>query len=182
MALGKVSLLVSGLAMVGCGAQKPASAENVTKSEVVESAPAPAYEPPAWPTEKPAFKTLGLTGPDKPWDEMNYEEKEWYMVGKVHPVMREVFQTHNEAKYEGEKFECVPCHDEDPARKYKMPNPKLSAVPEYGSEDWKAMEGARIVQFMAHRVTPAMADLLGKPKFDPATGEGYSCTACHPKQ
>ena len=94
----------------------------------------------------------------------------------------QVFQTFDTAKYEGEKFECTPCHDDDPARKYKMPNPKLSAIPPLGSEDWKAMENARIVKFMAHRVSPVMAQLLGKPSFDPATGQGFSCTGCHPKQ
>lgn len=177
MARGKVVLVVSGLVMVGCGAQKPASAETV--APVANEAPE--YEPPPLPTDG-AIKMLGLTGPDKPWDGMSYEEKEWYMVGKVHPIMRQVFQTFDNAKYEGEKFECTPCHDDDPARKYKMPNPKLSAVPAFGSEDWRAMENARVVKFMVHRVSPVMAQLLGKPSFDPATGQGYSCTGCHPEQ
>jgi len=185
MARAQVFLIVSGLVMVGCGAQKPASAETVAPNAQASSdrtSPASTYEPPPLPTDKPAFKAFGLTGPDKPWDEMSYDEKEWYMVGKVHPVMREIFQTFDEAKYAGEKFECVPCHDDDPKRKYKMPNPKLSAVPGFGSEDWKAMENARIVKFMAHRISPSMAQLLGKPSFDPATGVGFSCTGCHPKQ
>lgn len=186
MAGGKVFLVVSGLVMVGCGAQKPASAETVAPAAKVEpgesAAPAATpYEPPPLPTDG-AIKMLGLTGPDKPWNEMSYDEKEWYMVGKVHPIMRQVFQTFDAAKYEGEKFECTPCHDDDPERKYKMPNPKLSAIPAFGSEDWKAMENARIVKFMAHRVTPVMAQLLGEPTFDPATGKGFGCTDCHPKQ
>jgi hypothetical protein len=92
------------------------------------------------PTATPAIKNLAITGPDKPWDGMSYDEKEWYMVGKVHPVMREVFQSLDHDKYEGMKFECAPCHGDNAAeKKYKMPGDHLSPVPAAGTEDWKAM-------------------------------------------
>ncbi len=32
---------------------------------------------------------------------MSHDEKEWYMIGKVHPVMRQVFQTFDKDRYEG---------------------------------------------------------------------------------
>lgn len=163
------------------GATKPP--ETQTAEKPAEAAqPKSTWEPAPLPDEG-AIKLLGLKGPDdKPWDDMSYDEKEWYMVGKVHPVMRQIFQTFNEKKYEGEKFECTPCHGENPeARKYKMPSDHLAPVPAFGSEEWKSMENARMFKFMTKRVTPAMGTLLGKEGWNHETGSGYSCWGCHPK-
>ena len=172
--------------LIGCGPKATTTPGETTTpaAHSTDSVPAKsAWEPPPLPTDTPAIKHLGITGPDKPWERMSYDEKEWYMVGKVHPVMREVFQTLDHDKYAGEKFECAPCHGENAAaRKYKMPSDHLSPVPAYGSEDWKAMENARIVKFMVQRVTPSMGKLVGAKEFDRATGEGFSCWGCHPKQ
>jgi hypothetical protein len=181
----RLSVCIGGAGFVAaCGGSKPA-AESAEKP-AAEAAPATSsYQPP--PLEPAAPNTpialLGIKGPDdKPWKQMNYSEKEWYMVGKVHPVMRQVFQTFNEKKYEGEKFECTPCHGEHPeARKYKMPSDHLSKVPAFGSADWKAMENSRIFKFMNISVTPSMGKLLGEQPWNPETGEGYSCWGCHPK-
>mgnify|MGYP006943411900 CR=1 FL=1 len=65
----------------------PASTETTTPAS--EPASTSSWEPPPLPTETPAIKNLGISPPDdKPWASMSYDEKEWYMVGKVHPVMR----------------------------------------------------------------------------------------------
>jgi hypothetical protein len=170
-----------GLMMVGCGGAskpEPEAADKPSKA----ATPASNWEPAPLPDEGP-IKLLGLTGPDdKPWDDMNYDEKEWYMIGKVHPVMRQVFQTFNAKKYEGLKFECVPCHGEQPEkRKYKMPSDHLSPVPAFGSAEWKEMENSRVFKFMNQRVTPAMGQVIGKEAWNHETGEGYSCWGCHPK-
>jgi len=174
MGRGLVSILLTAALAVGCGgAQK-----STTSSEEPAK---PTWEPPPLPTDG-AIGQLGLTPPDKPWKTMTYEEQEWYMIGKVHPIMRQVFQTYNETKYAGLGFECVECHGKDAKeRKYKMPATHLSPVPPYDSEDFKAMYNSRIVQFMAKRVTPVMGQLLNAPDFDPKTGEGFSCYGCHPK-
>jgi hypothetical protein len=182
MVRGSVWILGIGF-LVGCGAKATtaASAETTPASE-----PAPAassWQPPPLPTDTPAIKNLGITAPDKPWASMNYDEKEWYMVGKVHPVMREVFQSLDHDKYEGMKFECAPCHGENGAeKKYKMPGDHLSPVPAAGSEDWKAMQNSRIVKFMVQRVTPSMASLIGEKSGEPGSGEAFTCWGCHPKQ
>ena len=168
--------------VMACGGAKKEETSTPKKERSEVSAPKSNWEPAPLPNDGP-IKLLGLTGPDeKPWNSMNYEEKEWYMIGKVHPVMRQIFQTYNHDKYEGEKFECVPCHGENPeAKKYKMPSDHLSKVPAYGSKDWKDMENARIFKFMNQRVTPAMGQLIGEKAWDPETGEGYGCWGCHPK-
>ena len=178
--MNRVSVATLILLSVGCGGAKQAEPETAEKPAKA-AAPKSNWEPAPLPDSGP-IKLLGLTGPDdKPWDDMSYDEKEWYMIGKVHPVMRQVFQTFNEKKYEGEKFECVPCHGENPEkRKYKMPSAHLSAVPAFGSPGWKKMENARVFKFMTQRVTPAMGALLGKEEWNHETGEGYSCWGCHP--
>jgi hypothetical protein len=181
----RVSVATALLALlIGCGGRTeqqtliPAPKKSASSS----AAPASSWEPAPLPKDGP-IGVVGTGGPDdKPWDSMNYSEKEWYMIGKVHPVMRQVFQTFNHDKYEGEKFECVPCHGEKPEeRKYRMPSDHLSPVPAFGSDDWKAMENARVFKFMTKRVTPVMGTLLGKEEWNPETGEGYGCWGCHPK-
>lgn len=171
--LGVVGLL---LVFGGC-AGKPAAPQHAEGEQSAQSD----WEPPPLPSDG-AIGMLGLTGPDKPFDTMTAEEKEWYMIGKVHPVMRQIFQTYDHDKYEGLKFECTPCHAPNPeVTHYKMPNPNLSPVPAEGTEDWKAMENARIVKFMKARVTPAMAQLLGHDPNDASAGDAVTCYACHPK-
>jgi hypothetical protein len=94
---------------VGCGGAQATE----TTPEKAETTPASTWEPPPLPMDEGPLKMLGLKGPDKPWESMSYEEKEWFMIGNVHPVMRQVFQTFDAAKYEGEKFECTPCHSKN---------------------------------------------------------------------
>jgi len=162
---------------VGCG-----GAQSGGSSQTAKESAKPLWEPPPLPTDG-AIGALGITPPDgKPWPEMTYDEKEWYMIGKVHPIMRQVFMTYDAKKYEGLGMECVECHGPDAKeRKYKMPATHLSPVPPYDSEDFKAMYPSRIVQFMAKRVTPVMGQLINAPDFNPETGEGFSCYGCHPK-
>ncbi len=169
---GLVSMVLLAALEVGCGGAQKSTTPVEAK---------PTWEPPALPTDG-AIGQLGITPPDKAWESMTYEEQEWYMIGKVHPIMRQVFQTYDQAKYAGLGFECFECHGKDAKeRKYKMPATHLSPVPPYDSEDFKAMYNSRIVQFMVKRVTPVMGQLLGAPAFKPETGEGFSCYGCHPK-
>lgn len=161
--------------LVGCGG-------STSPTQTAEGAAETLWEPPPLPTDG-AIEALGITPPDgKPWKKMTYDEKEWYMIGKVHPIMRQVFQTFDAKKYEGLGMECLQCHGPDAKeRKYKMPATHLSPVPPFDSEDFKQMYPSRIVQFMAKRVTPVMAKLINAPEFNPQTGEGFSCYGCHPK-
>lgn len=173
------------LAAAGCVLILACGGSGQTKSKTSEGAsesPQSSWEPPPLPTDG-AIGQLGLTPPDKPWEQMTYDEKEWYMIGKVHPIMRQVFQTYDHDKYDGLKFECEPCHGPDAkAKKYKMPSDHLSPVPPFDSQEYADMRGARIVKFMEQRVTPVMSAIMGMEIYDPKTKEGYSCYSCHPQQ
>lgn len=175
------------LLVAACGGTAPASGttaaeevETPIQEEPTEQPTEPEVPPSGMPSQS-AIEMLGTGGPDKPWEDMSYEEREWYMVGKVHPVMREVFANFDPAY--GEDYHCEVCHGPDgKEQKYKMPSAHLSAVPALDSEDYAAMQGSRLVTFMRDEVTVTTASLLGMEPYDPATGEGFSCHDCHPKE
>lgn len=124
---------------------------------------------------------LGLEGPDKPWADMSYQEREWYMIAKVHPISQELFLNYDDTRYA--QFECVPCHGEDgKAKKYKMPSDHLGPLPDPKSEKFADILDSPLGEFMAEQVTPVTARLLGLPTYDAATGQGFGCFACHRKE
>ena len=110
------------------------------------------------------------------WRDMNDEQRGAYMRETVMPEMRAMFQEHDAERFAD--FGCATCHGEN-AREvgFHMPNgvapldpSRLGAI--FASEQPMA-------QFMTQRVWPRMAELLGEPPFDPATGAGFSCFNCH---
>lgn len=122
-----------------------------------------------------AIEALGISGPDEPWADMSHEDREWYMVGKVLPIMKELFAEHDADRW-GEGYDCASCHGEDgPEVEYAMPPASSYKVPEPGSEAWASMEGifGDTVTFMADTVTPTMGTLLGV--------DDYTCFHCHPR-
>ena len=135
-----------------------------------------------WDDEEPlveshhgAIEALGISGPDAPWSEMSHVDREWYMVGKVLPIMKELFAGHDEERW-GQEYGCATCHGDDMAeREYAMPPTASYRVPARGSAAWTAMEGifGETVTFMEETVTPTMGTLLGV--------EDYTCFHCHPR-
>ena len=170
-------LALCAVAALGCGGSGEATASEPAAEEAAGAEMTEPEVPEAAPPKQSAIELLGISAPDKPWADMSYEEREWYMVGKVHPIMREVFTNFNE-RYA--KFECAPCHGEDGMqKKYKMPSDHLSPIPDFDSEDFQAMAQSKMVTFMRDEVTPTTAKLLGLTPYDPSTGEGFSCYDCH---
>ena len=120
-----------------------------------------------------AIAAFGLTPPDEPWAGMSFEDKEFYMIGKVNPVMKEIFERHDLEEYEG--FDCVDCHGEEMEEiKFKMPAPSMYIVPPEGTPGHRGMLATfpETVKFMEETVTPAMGKLLGI--------ENFTCAGCHP--
>lgn len=135
----------------------------------------PATTPPTAGTTAPANAT---GAPAKPWKEMSQSEKKMHMKMSVMPKMTEVFQSFDKAKFAD--VTCVTCHG--PGAKngnFVMPNaalPKLST--EGGFKKHKA-EKPEMTAFMMEKVMPAMIDVMGAKPYDPATHQGFGCTACH---
>jgi cytochrome c553 len=114
--------------------------------------------------------------PSKSWDDMNHDERLALMKNVVSPKMKEVFQKFDAKKFAD--FSCKTCHGK-PENKGKMPNddvPKLDAKNMFEKHKKKTPEE---LEWMMKTVSPQMADLLGLPHFDPATGKGFGCGGCH---
>lgn len=150
-------LVVSlGLFLVACGGSTPGDATTAGsgKQSAIE-----------------AFG--GLTPPDSPWAEMSFADREFYMIGKVNPIMKEIFERYDLEEYEG--FDCVDCHGEEMREiKFKMPAPSMYVVPPEGTPGHRGMmlTFPETVKFMEETVTPAMGKLLGI--------ENFTCAGCHP--
>ena len=175
-------LLVAGCSAAAATVPTPQTAEEAASAEIdngeVDQEEVP--EAHAGAPRASAIEMLGISGPDRPWEEMSSTEREWYMVGKVQPIMWEVFRGHSEARYE--QFSCDTCHGEDgKERGYAMPSPSLP-LPMGGSYEFNQLLDTRIGRFMSEKVSPITAKLMGKPAYDPATGQGFGCFDCHVKE
>ena len=116
---------------------------------------------------------MGLTPPEVPWRDMDEAAKEFYMIGKVNPIMQELFARHDAEAFAG--FSCEHCHGQEMRElKFKMPAPSMYVVPKEGTRAYRGMEQTfpEMVAFMRDTVTPAMSTLLGQPEL--------SCATCHP--
>ncbi|MCA9533943.1 MAG: hypothetical protein KC593_09695 [Myxococcales bacterium] len=165
--------LCAGASLIGCGGSGAAAAEPDSESdddwgdEVPETAG----------TEYTgsAIETLGITGPDTPWADMSEEDREFYMIGKVLPIMHELFARHDAQRYDG--FSCETCHGNNMREvHFEMPVATIFRLPEPGSPGWSAMEATQgeAVRFMRDEVTPTMGTLLGM--------DDYTCFHCHTRR
>jgi len=125
--------------------------------------------------KRSAIEMMGLTPPDSPWEAMSVADKEFYMIGKVNPIMQELFAAHDAEEYAD--FDCVDCHGEEMSEiDFKMPAPSMYIVPPEGTPGHRGMLSTfpEAVQFMQETVTPAMGKLLGV--------ENFTCAGCHPSE
>lgn len=122
-----------------------------------------------------AIEVMGLTPPDSPWEEMTVSDKELYMIGKVNPIMKELFVAHDAEEYAD--FDCVDCHGEEMREiNFKMPAPSMFIVPPEGTPGHRGMLATfpETVKYMEETITPAMGKLLGI--------ESFTCAGCHPSE
>ena len=145
----------------------------------------PAAEQPAAPAAA-APDTGGLGAPKIPWADKNREQRTEYMGLFVLPAMQELFAGWRPDEYGGkDQFRCQTCHGEEfdsPAIDFHMPRVAFPLDPE--DPMGVAMKyDAEAATFMAERVVPEMARLLGEEPYDPATGRGsFGCFRCHPRK
>jgi len=122
-----------------------------------------------------AIDAMGITPPDSPWEEMSVADREFYMIGKVNPIMKELFAAHDAEEFED--FDCVDCHGEEMREiNFKMPAPSMYIVPPEGTPGHRGMLSTfpDEVKFMQEVVTPSMGKLLGI--------QNYTCAGCHPSE
>jgi len=132
--------------------------------------------PPALGTEKP------LPGLDRTWSQLDKVAKVRVMKDWVLPMGRDMFVGYNRDRYES--FACTTCHGDRANRgEYAMPNPQLLPLG-FGPDSGYAELVARrpeLVAFMKTKLSPAMADVLGKSQWAEDNPDGFGCWSCHPK-
>jgi hypothetical protein len=118
------------------------------------------------------------------WEKMSVPDKKKYMKTTVVPAMKPLFQGFDAKAYK--KFSCVTCHGDGATDgKFKMPNAKLPKLP--GPTDRNgfmalSQKKPEAVKFMGTVVKPKMAELLGKPEWEPTAPTGFGCYNCHTKE
>lgn len=121
-----------------------------------------------------------IPGPPRPWAELSHEEHGAYMAREVLPRMSALFSAYDGERYA--EFECVTCHGADAReRNFAMPNPSILPLHPTGSagQHQTVRDHPEGVRFMYNQVLPTMQALLGASAFNEATGEGFTCYACH---
>jgi hypothetical protein len=143
------------LVLAACGGSKSTSSGSTGKMSAIEA--------------------MGITPPDAPWEEMSVADKEFYMIGKVNPIMKELFAAHDAEEFAD--FDCVDCHGEEMREiDFKMPAPSMYIVPPEGTPGHRGMMSTfpEMVKFMEETVTPSMGKLLGV--------QNFTCSGCHPSE
>jgi len=156
LGLGIFGSITLAVALIACGGGQPAPATPA------EPGAAPAAEGEA-------------AGADLKWsDDMPVKDKGVFMKKKVLPEMAKLFKEFDAKEYAD--FSCKTCHG--PQMKPK-PIDFLPELHVKGETLLEAAEHPEMAKFMGEKVSPAMADLFGKPHFDPATHQGFGCNGCH---
>lgn len=129
--------------------------------------------PPAVEHHDGAMAQLTVSPPETPWATMSRGDREMYMIGKVMPIMNEVFARQYGTRVAN--FGCETCHGRDMREvAFAMPSRAAMPVPQPGTSAYARLERQfpESVRFMSEVVTPTMGTLLGI--------EGYTCNHCHP--
>jgi hypothetical protein len=153
------------------GGKGRAAADAEPASPAKETAPAAAKE-----------KVVGP--PETAWKDLTDDQKARYMKMVVVPKMRPVFQEFDADEFK--KFNCATCHGKEAkARKFKMPNPEIHALPSTPEAFMAAVKSKptwpKWTKFMSEKVEPTMAGLLGRPAYDPKKPDpnAFGCNGCH---
>lgn len=185
--MGRSSMVIFGAALsaMTCAASQPSTPPPATAAAApapapaASPAPAPAPAPIATPAET-APATSGESTVD--WAAMSKDQRKQYMKTVVMPQMKQTFAAFNGDRYKS--MTCLTCHGDGVMQgKFTMPNPKLPKLPSTPEGFQKLMsEKPAVMQFMATKVKPQMAHLLGMPEFTPQTKTGFGCFQCHTKE
>lgn len=171
-----IVILGAALSAMTCAESQPAAPPPATPA-TAQPAPAPT-EAPAPAAAPAAAEPAGAIN----WATMSKEQRKDYMKTVVMPQMKQTFLAFNGDRYR--TMTCVTCHGEGATDgRFTMPNPKLPKLPNSPDGFQKLMAAKpEIMQFMATKVKPQMAQLLGMPEFTPENKNGFGCFACHTKE
>lgn len=170
-------------ALPGCGGSTGAPAAPVASAETVPTTEAPASaapdaaaaskEPGQAPAEAPAEAKEAPAAPAAWSASLTKEQKAAFMKQTVMPRMSKVFQAADPARYAS--FTCKTCHGPD----FKDPDDFLPPLTLKNDQLTAFAEKPAVAKFMAEKVVPEMANILGQSPYDPKTHQGFGCAGCH---
>jgi hypothetical protein len=145
------------------------------------AAPDAAAPPPA-PAPAPTAPSEPVVGPPQvAWKDMTKQQRGKYMNAVVMPKMKEIFTAFDAKEFE--KVTCATCHGAGAKDgSFHMPNPDILVLPGTPAEfEALAKQKPEWMKFMATKVKPEMAKLLGLPEFDPKNPQPgtFGCSSCH---
>jgi len=113
---------------------------------------------------------------------MRLPERKEYMKAVVLPNMKANFTEFDAETYGS--MNCATCHgDGAKTGKFDMPNPQLPKLPaDEAGFNVLNQKKPDVMKFMAGKVLPAMAHLVGELPYNPKTKQGFGCFECHTKK
>jgi hypothetical protein len=174
-------VFIAIVGLTGAGAFSCASQSAATAAPDPSSAAtaAPASQPQAdgtQATEAPAAAPVQVA-----WKDLPKEQRGKFMASVVVPRMKEVFRAYDPKAFA--EFGCKTCHGKSARdRGFEMPAPEIPVLPSTHEEFGALMKNKpEWVKFMAEKVTPEMATLLGAQPFNPKNPQpgAFGCSACH---
>jgi len=109
------------------------------------------------------------------WADQTGEDRNAWMTACVLPPMTTLFQSHDADAFAD--FGCGTCHPAMGEGDFSQPSQVPANFEEMDSwpDGYFAGDGSGLME----QVTVDMANILGEDLFDPETGEGFACFACH---
>jgi hypothetical protein len=164
-------LVVAGLSaslVANCGGSTPQPAPPDTTAESVTEA-TPSESASAAPAEAESS-----SAPEAWSDDLSPEQKGAFMAERVMPAMRPVFA-------QAPDFTCKTCHGPDQVdnKAFAHPNQHLPRL-EFKDGKMTSFETKpEVSKFMAEKVLPAMAQVMGKEPYSQDNPTGFGCNGCH---
>ncbi len=130
----------------------------------------------------PADNEVAVPAEDD-WLHLSFEKRHERMTFVVHPTLAERYQEFYATPEP--RLTCRTCHGADgEARRYQIAYTPIDDLdPERVRRLYlPGVELSAEQRFKRDIVTPLMARLLGVAAYDPASGQGFSCFGCHPRE
>jgi hypothetical protein len=114
-------------------------------------------------------------GSDKPWAQMEHDERLGHMGAVVMPQLQAIFEGHDAERFS--TFGCATCHGSGANDgSFAMPNPALPELDAANLYKKHRKESPDMVKLMWKKVEPAMGEALAVTY---GFGGDISCSSCH---
>ncbi len=162
-------LFLCFLGVSGCGSENKDSTESGNPPASTENNNTPTNND----NNTPIDQGDNTPTAEPTYSEMTFEQKRTFMQQVVMPEMKALF-----TEFDAEEFgrmNCMTCHGRTAnSVNWKMPNGIEPLNPADIASDTSEM-----AVFMKEKVSPKMAELLGKEPWSPTNTSGFGCFNCH---